>query len=93
MTALWRNDGIEWQLLPSIGFGDEAALHTLVEDAPQMLPLSGSPSLTVVGREVQLGGGYADLLAVETSGRPVVIEVKLARNAEARRAVVAQALA
>ncbi len=73
-------------------FPDEAALHGLVEGAPQLLPLSGSPQLVVVGREVPLGGGYADLLAVERSGRMAVIEVKLAKNSEARRAVVAQVL-
>ena len=39
-----------------------------------------------------LGNGYADLLAVEPPGRMVVIEVKLARNSEARRAIVAQVL-
>jgi alkylated DNA nucleotide flippase Atl1 len=93
MSSLWTNSGEEWELVSPAGFDDEAALHSLVEEAPQMLPLSGSPSLVVVGREVQLGGGYVDLLAIEFSGRPVVIEVKLARNAEARRAVVAQALA
>jgi hypothetical protein len=37
--------------------------------------------------------GYAHLLAIEMSGRPAVIEIKLAKNAEARRAVVAQVLA
>lgn len=57
-----------------------------------MLPLSGSPRLTVLGREVRLGGGYADLIAVESSGRLVIIEVKLAGNSESRRAVVAQVL-
>ena len=57
-----------------------------------MLPLAGSPRLTVLGREVRLGTGYADLLAVESTGRLVVIEVKLAENAESRRAVVAQVL-
>lgn len=57
-----------------------------------MLPLSGLPRLVVVGREVQLGSGVADLVAIEPDGRPVIVEVKLARNAEARRAVVAQAL-
>ncbi len=46
----------------------------------------------MLGREVQLGAGYADLLAVESSGRLVIIEVKLAVNAESRRAVVAQVL-
>ncbi len=57
-----------------------------------MLPLSGAPQLTVLGREVRLGSGYADLLAVESTGRLVVIEVKLSTNAESRRAVVAQVL-
>lgn len=58
-----------------------------------MLPLAGSPRLTVVGREVRLGTGYADLIAVEPEGRVVIIEVKLAKSAELRRAVVAQVLA
>jgi hypothetical protein len=47
----------------------------------------------VVGREVALGTGSADLIAVERGGRVAIIEVKLSRNAEARRAVVAQVLA
>ncbi len=92
MTAIWRNDGSRWQILSPVGFPDEAALHGLVEEAPQLLPLSGSPELVVLGREVRLGSGYADLIAVEPGGRLAIIEVKLARNAEARRAVVAQIL-
>ncbi len=93
MTAIWRNDGTGWHTLAPQGFPDEAALHTLVEQAPQMLPLAGAPRLTVVGREVLLGNGYADLIAVEPTGRVAIIEIKLAKNAEARRAVVAQVLA
>lgn len=50
------------------------------------------PRLTVLGREVGLGSGSADLLSVESTGRLVIIEVKLAGNAESRRAVVAQVL-
>lgn len=92
MTAIWRNDGTGWRLLAAAGFPDEQALHGLVAEAPQVLPLAGTPRLTVVGREVLLGGNYADLLAVEPSGRLAVIEIKLRRNAEARRAVVAQVL-
>ena len=57
-----------------------------------MLPLAGSPRLFVLGREVPLGSGYADLLAVEASGRPVIAEVKLARSSEAKRAIVAQVI-
>ncbi|MGO9900725.1 MAG: hypothetical protein ACLP0J_13770 [Solirubrobacteraceae bacterium] len=65
MTPLWRSDGSGLGLLAATGFADEAALHGLVEEAPQLLPLSGAPQLVVVGREVALGGGYADLIAVE----------------------------
>ena len=87
-----RLAGSQWRVLPPAGFPDEAALHGLVEETPELLPLAGSPRLAIVGREVHLGPGYADLLAVESSGRLVVIEVKLAKNAEARRVVVAQVL-
>ena len=45
-----------------------------------------------MGREVFLGGNYADLIAIEPNGRLVIIEIKLAKNAEARRAVIAQVL-
>lgn len=92
MTAVWQQDSEGWRLLSSVGFPDEATLHDLVEQAPHLLPLSGRPNLTVLGREVLLGGNYADLLAVEPSGRIVVVEIKLAKNSEARRAVIAQVL-
>lgn len=92
MSSIWSSTGTDWRLLAPTGYPDEAALHTRVEQAPQMLPLAGSPRLVIVGREVNLGSGTADLIAVEASGRLVVIEVKLARNPEVRRAVVAQVL-
>ncbi len=92
MTAVWHQDVSRWKLLAPAGFPDEAALHALVEQAPQLLPLAGTPQLVILGREVLLGGNYADLIAMESTGRLVVIEIKLARNAEARRAVIAQIL-
>lgn len=93
MTAIWGSGpGGQWHPLEPAAYPAEAALHDLVQDAPQMLPLAGSPRLTVLGREVRLGSGSADLLAVESTGRLVIIEVKLAENAESRRAVVAQVL-
>jgi hypothetical protein len=92
VSAIWRRENEEWRPLLASGFPSEEALHDLVEDAPHLLPLSGDPSLVVVGREVALGAGYADLLAIEADGRLAIIEIKLRRNAEARRAVVAQVL-
>lgn len=94
MTAIWQEGpDREWTLLTPASFPDEKTLHDLVAKDPQLLPLSGSPRLIVIGREVRLGSGYADLLAIEPDGRPVIIETKLRNNAESRRAVVAQVLA
>ena len=93
MAGVWTNTGEGWKLGAPQPFQDEATLHRLIADNPQMLPLAGSPDLTVLGSEVRLGNGYADILAVESSGRPVIIEVKLRSNPEARRAIVAQVLA
>ncbi len=92
MTAISRNDGSGWKVLGQTGFADEYALHGLVEEAPQLLPLSGDPRLAIIGREVHLGSGYADLVGVESTGRIAIIEVKLAKNSEARRAIIAQVL-
>jgi hypothetical protein len=90
--TIWRRQDDEWRRLIPSEFDSEEKLHDLVESSPGLLPLSGNPSMVVLGREVQLGPGYADLLAVETDGRLVVIEIKLRKNAETRRAVVAQVL-
>lgn len=93
MTGIWVNSGEGWDLGTPEMFPDEDTLHKLIAKNPQLLPLAGSPRLTVLGSEVLLGTGYADILAVEPTGRPVIIEVKLARNSEARRAIVSQVLA
>jgi hypothetical protein len=92
MSAIWKRDESGWKLLSPSGFPDEETLHSLVEQAPNMLPLAGSPRLTVVGREVLLGGNWADLIAVDSTGQLAIIEVKLGKSAEARRAVIAQIL-
>ena len=93
MTGIWTNRGDEWKLDAPQAFLDEASLHRLIQENPNLLPLAGSPRLTVLGSEVRLGNGYADILAVEPTGRPAIIEVKLARNPEARKEIVSQVLA
>lgn len=93
MNGIWINRGDGWELDAPQTFQDEATLHRLIQQNPELLPTAGSVRLLVLGSEVQLGNGYADILAVEPTGRPTVIEVKLARNAEARRGIVSQVLA
>ena len=92
MSGIWVKGESRWETAPGQGFEFEKELHDLVEENVQMLPLLGAPRLVVVGREVRLGPGWADLVAVELSGRPVIVEVKLARNADSKRGIVAQAL-
>ncbi|MDE0331873.1 MAG: hypothetical protein OXL41_08390 [Nitrospinae bacterium] len=93
MTGIWTNSGGEWESGKPRAFEDEAKLHELIKENPQFLPLSGSPRLVVLGSEIRLGNGYTDILAVETSGRPAIIDVKLERNPEARKAIVSQIIA
>lgn len=93
MAGLWTHSGEGWRSEAPLAFADESELHRLIAGNPQFLPLAGSPRLAVLGSEVHLGSGYADILAVEFSGRPVIVEVKLAKNPQARRGIVAQAIA
>ena len=93
MAGIWTRTGTDWKPAAAQSFRDEAALQEMVAENPNLLPLAGSPQIILLGREVRLGNGKVDVLAVETSGRPAIIEVKLARNSEARRAVVSQVLA
>jgi hypothetical protein len=91
--TIWLESGENWNVLSPHGFTDEDALHSVIERAPQLLPLAGDPQVTVVGREVRLGSGRADLVAIDTRGQLTVIEIKLRTNAESRRAVISQVLA
>ena len=95
MTEIWREDDGKWSTIGPSGFTDERELHDQIVEAPELLPLSGQPQplLAATFREVKIGGGSADVLAFTDKGRPVVIEVKLSKNPEAKRAVVAQTLA
>jgi hypothetical protein len=78
------------------GTHSEAWLQSLVFDQPQLLPIKeiepGIGSLISVAMEVPCGHGFIDNLYVTSTGDVVLVEVKLWRNPQARREVVAQAL-
>ena len=93
MAGIWTSTGTDWKPAAPQPFPDEATLQEMVAENPHLLPLAGSPRLIVLGREVHLGNGKVDVLAVEASGRPAIVEVKLRKNPAARRAIVAQVLA
>ena len=76
---------------------NEEWIQRLIEKNPSLLQSeelgSEFSDLVCIGREVKVGKdstGYMDVLYVSSSGHVVIVETKLFRNQEARRAVVAQ---
>ncbi|MDF1806811.1 hypothetical protein [Hyphomonas sp.] len=73
---------------------DEDWLQSLVNDHPQVLPITdlepAFDDVVPVCRELPLPSGYLDNLLVTPRGEIVLVECKLWRNPQARREVVAQ---
>lgn len=71
-------------------YENEAELQHLIGDSPEIV---GASSTVVALREFSLPeAGYLDALLVELDGSLTLVEAKLNRNAEIRRAVVGQLL-
>lgn len=83
--SVWREPLIQH-------YKDEAALQALLAASPGLLP-GVDPERCVVAREVHLGEGFADLVAVDADGEITVVECKLHTNQDMRRTVVGQLLA
>lgn len=77
----------------SSAFANEDELQKLLADRPELLKQEHEAPLALVKREMELGdAGCLDLFLINGDGLPVAVEVKLQRNAQARREVVAQAI-
>lgn len=78
-------------LLTSERYASESELEELLERNPVLLAGDGEPALALVTRQFRLAGsGIADLFFVDAEGLPVLVEVKLAKNPQSRREVIAQ---
>jgi hypothetical protein len=72
-------------------FINENELQGVIAESPALIGGDGDKPIALVQREVTLPeAGHLDLLCVTAAGLPVAVEVKLARNGESRRDVVAQ---
>lgn len=92
MPIAMRDDG-ETRRLDEEPFRDEAELQTCLERSPFLVLSESEPPVETVQREVELpSAGILDLLVVDKDGLPIAVEVKLARNTQSRREVVAPAL-
>lgn len=72
-------------------FENEAELEQVLTDQVDLLRSPQEPRLAVVARQVNLSdAGILDMLCVDEAGLPVAVEVKLSRNGQSRREIVAQ---
>ena len=81
------------QLIPATQsqWASENELEQVLAGEVSLLQGSADHRLKLVARQVNLpDAGTLDVLCVDENGLPVAVEVKLARNGESRREVVAQ---
>jgi hypothetical protein len=71
---------------------NEAELQDVVAQHPELVMGDEETAIAFVAREFALpsGAGRLDLLLVDARGRPTAVEIKLLRNGESRREVLAQ---
>jgi len=78
------------------GYATEEELQTFLRDHAELIPVDeielGTPPLLCIGWEVSVASGSEDLLYVDENGLLTVVETKLKKNQDARRAVVGQIL-
>lgn len=80
-------------LTPLGSYPSESALEDLLKQNPALLESGDGLQVRFVAQQVSLPqAGILDLLFVNEDGLPIAVEVKLAKNAEARREIVAQSI-
>ncbi len=89
--ALVRRVGGTWSSPSRRGFALEVELEQLIHDYPEVLPGVSAAAIAVTQFSVP-SGGSVDLVVLEPDATVTVVECKLAKNAEVRRAVVGQIL-
>ena len=88
--VLLRGHEEDWRQPSMSGYSDERMLQQLLVETPTLIP--GVGRAVAVDELYVPGAGNVDVVAVEPSGHITLVECKLRRNADARRAVVGQIL-
>ena len=73
----------------NIKYRDEKSLQEIIFQHPELLS-DGEEALYSIKRELNTGAGPVDALMISDTGDVIVVEVKLGRNGQSRREVVAQ---
>lgn len=89
---LVRRTGQPWGPPDSLRYDDEAALQQLIAESPSLVTREGARPAVALREFTIPAAGSLDVLLVHTDGQLTLVEAKLNRNAEIRRAVVGQLL-
>ena len=73
-------------------FDDELALQELIAESPKLVAREGAPAAVALREFTIPAAGSLDVLLAHTDGHLTLVEAKLNRNPEIRRAVVGQLL-
>jgi len=75
---------------------NEDWLQNVIHDNPQTYPiensLNGNQKIISLGREINSGSGYIDILLLTSDAELIIVETKLWRNPEKSRTVLAQVI-
>jgi RecB family endonuclease NucS len=89
-TVLIRRSGGEWEPPGVTSFENEAELQRLVVESPGLV--GASASVVALPEFALPNAGSLDVLLIDLDGSITLVEAKLNRNPEIRRAVVGQLL-
>lgn len=89
---LVRRTGQTWAPPDALRYDDEAALQQLIGETPSLVAREGARPAVALREFTIPAAGSLDVLLVHTDGQLTLVEAKLNRNAEIRRAVVGQLL-
>jgi hypothetical protein len=78
------------ETLKALDFDSEKQLEEVVCRYPHLLAREDDPPLSFISQQIQMSSGIMDVMMIDGDGLPVAVEVKLGRNAQARREIVGQ---
>ena len=90
MGVLLRQNGGKWQSIERFTFDNESQLQKMLYASPELIAADPEEVIVFTSEAGLPGSGYTDLIGVTGTGKILIVETKLARNAEIRRKVIGQ---
>lgn len=90
MFMIVIENSAQGQSLQPVDFDLEKQLEDVICRYPQLLSRDDDAALSLIGRQIRISSAPMDVMMIDSDGLPVAVEVKLGRNAQARREILGQ---